>query len=202
MFCSKCGAQVPEGGAFCTNCGAQVAGTGIAPLSPPAPPAYQQPTPPSTAAVPLHYAGFWLRFVAYIIDSILLGIVVGIFIVLPLMGSTLKALIDSGGNPWDIYTEVTPQLTALRLLVLMATWLYYALLESSSWQATLGKKALGLKVTDMAGNRVTFGRASGRYFAKIISVVTLFLGFIMAGFTERKQALHDMIAGCLVVRQL
>jgi uncharacterized RDD family membrane protein YckC len=81
-------------------------------------------------------------------------------------------------------------------------WLYYALLESSAWQGTLGKKALGLEVTDLQGRRIGFGRASGRFFAKFISVLTLFIGFIMAGFTERKQALHDMIAGCLVIRKV
>jgi uncharacterized RDD family membrane protein YckC len=81
-------------------------------------------------------------------------------------------------------------------------WLYYALLESSTWQATLGKKALGLEVTDVEGRRISFGRATGRFFAKIISALILFIGFIMAGFTERKQALHDMIAGTLVIRKL
>ena len=84
---------------------------------------------------------------------------------------------------------------------LLLTWLYHALMESSEWQATLGKKVLGLVVTDMAGRRVSFGRATGRHFAKIITnMVPAFIGYIMAGFTERKQALHDMIAGCLVRR--
>jgi len=85
---------------------------------------------------------------------------------------------------------------------LLLTWLYHALMESSEWQATLGKKVLGLVVTDMAGRRVSFGRATGRHFAKIITQhVPAFIGYIMAGFTERKQALHDMIAGCLVLRR-
>ena len=81
-------------------------------------------------------------------------------------------------------------------------WLYYALLESSAWQATLGKKALGLEVTDMQGARISFGRATGRFFAKIISSIILCIGFIMIGFTEKKQGLHDMIAGTLVIRKL
>jgi len=85
---------------------------------------------------------------------------------------------------------------------LVFTWLYHALMESSEWQATLGKKALGLVVTDMAGQRVSFGRSTGRHFGKIITnMVPAFIGYIMAGFTEKKQALHDMMAGCLVLRR-
>lgn len=93
-------------------------------------------------------------------------------------------------------------LFAIRLLALMLSWIYYASMESSSWQATLGKKILGLRVTDLAGNRITFARASGRFFGKILSGMILGIGFLMAGFTARKQALHDILAGCLVLRQL
>ena len=81
-------------------------------------------------------------------------------------------------------------------------WLYFSLTESSSWQATLGKKALGLTVTDLEGRRIGFGRATGRYFAKYLSTLILFIGWLMAGFTEKKQALHDMMAGTLVLRKL
>jgi uncharacterized RDD family membrane protein YckC len=84
----------------------------------------------------------------------------------------------------------------------LANWIYEAALESSSYQATLGKMALGLKVTDLEGRRISFARATGRHFAKILSGLMFFIGFIMAGFTQRKQALHDMIAGTLVVRAL
>jgi uncharacterized RDD family membrane protein YckC len=87
------------------------------------------------------------------------------------------------------------------LVIVVLTWLYYALLESSPHQATIGKLAVGIKVTDENGNRVTLLRASGRHFAKIISAMILMIGFIMAGFTEKKQALHDMIANCLVIKK-
>lgn len=83
----------------------------------------------------------------------------------------------------------------------IVNWLYQAILESSEMQATLGKKAIGLKVTDLDGNRISFARASGRYFATILSSITFGIGFIMAGFTEKKQALHDIIAGCLVIKE-
>jgi uncharacterized RDD family membrane protein YckC len=90
----------------------------------------------------------------------------------------------------------------LATISLLVTWLYHAWMESSEWQATLGKRMLGLVVTDMAGRRISFGRATVRHFSKIITnMVPLAIGYIMAGFTEKKQALHDMIAGCLVLRR-
>jgi uncharacterized RDD family membrane protein YckC len=74
-------------------------------------------------------------------------------------------------------------------------------MESSPQQATLGKMALGLKVTDLQGERLSFARATGRYFGKIVSSLILFVGFMMAGWTEKKQALHDIMAGTLVVKK-
>jgi len=219
MFCSKCGAQVPEGVAFCGACGQAVSATSAPPPVPPAytppspvpPPAQYPPAyvPPAQAAwqtsarPPVAYAGFWLRFVAFIIDSIVLYFV-GTIITLPFIASMGLRGIMRGHMPMSP-EELMPLMGALIRLVLIRTvlnWLYYALLESSSWQATLGKKALGLEVTDMEGRRISFGRATGRFFAKIISALILWIGFIMAGFTEKKQALHDMIAGTLVIRKL
>jgi hypothetical protein len=78
-------------------------------------------------------------------------------------------------------------------------WLYAALFESSAMQATPGKKAIGLKVTDLQGNRISFGRATGRYFAEWITGMTLFVGYVMVAFTQKRQSLHDMIAGTVVV---
>jgi uncharacterized RDD family membrane protein YckC len=83
----------------------------------------------------------------------------------------------------------------------IAKWLYFAYLESGEKQATLGKQALGIYVTDLEGQRITFGRATGRFFAKIVaSLIPFGIGYMMAGFTERRQALHDMIASSLVLR--
>ena len=72
-------------------------------------------------------------------------------------------------------------------------------MESSPKQATVGKLACGLVVTDLSGQRLTFGKASGRYFAMIPSALILGIGFLMCLWTERKQCLHDIMAGCLVV---
>jgi len=88
------------------------------------------------------------------------------------------------------------------VLLIVGQWLDYAWMESSEKQATLGKLALGLVVTNTEGRRISFGRASGRFFAKMITgLIPLGIGYIMAGFTERKQALHHMIASCLVVKK-
>jgi uncharacterized RDD family membrane protein YckC len=83
---------------------------------------------------------------------------------------------------------------------ILATWLYFALCESSTWQATVGKKMLGLRVTDLGGNRITFAKATGRHFGKILSGLILGIGFIMIAFTEQKQELHDSMAGTLVLK--
>jgi len=122
------------------------------------------------------YGGFWIRFVAAIIDGILLAIVQ--FII---------------GLVIDDQTTTT-------LINIVLGWLYFAGMESSANQATLGKRAMGLQVTDLDGNRIGFGKATGRYFAKIISALILFIGYFMIGFTEKKQGLHDMIAGTLVIK--
>jgi uncharacterized RDD family membrane protein YckC len=86
-------------------------------------------------------------------------------------------------------------------VIAAAGWLYFALMESSSKQGTLGKMALSIMVTDVNGNRITFGRATGRYFGKFLSGLILYIGYIMVAFTEKKQGLHDMIAGTLVVNK-
>jgi uncharacterized RDD family membrane protein YckC len=152
------------------------------------------------------YAGFWLRFAAYLIDSVVLSIafvtVIGI-----LAGVTGVAGIIRNIHPDELSPETFPVMLfffifAIFAVMLVGTWLYHAMMESSSWQATLGKKVLDLQVTDLAGRPISFGRASGRHFSKIISgMIPLGVGFILAGFTEKKQAIHDMIASCLVLRR-
>jgi len=151
------------------------------------------------------YAGFWMRLLAAIIDGVLLGIV-NIIILVPflgLVGLTAAAHasdvdVDSGGAGLMIALMSTYLISMLAVAV--AGWLYFALMESSARGATLGKMALGLRVVDINGNRIGFGRASGRYFGKIVSSAIFGIGYIMAAFTQQKQALHDIMASCLVVR--
>jgi uncharacterized RDD family membrane protein YckC len=153
MYCRNCGAEHPDTAEFCPTCGVATAGGG----------AY---------AASVTYAGFWRRFAAWVIDSLIL--------IIPVL---ILSRIGNVGN----------------LLVLLGEWVYFAYQESSEAQATIGKRALGIIVTDGEGNRISFGRATGRYFAKIISFLSVCIGFIMIAFTRRKQGLHDMIANTLVV---
>jgi uncharacterized RDD family membrane protein YckC len=135
------------------------------------------------------YAGFWLRVVAAIIDGVIVEIVVYI------IGFAVGyGMVSSGGG-----ANSAAMLSGLIGLVIGIA--YWCGMESSAKQATLGKMAVGIKVTDLAGNRISFGRALGRYFAKIISFLILLIGFIMVAFTEKKQGLHDKIAGTLVVKR-
>lgn len=220
MFCSKCGVALTEGAQFCTACGAPV--TAAAPPSSFAPPADQPvasltpaPYAPRTPAYPPHYAapprvdyaGFWLRLVATFIDGLIMGVplIFAFIFIAAVMGvSGAFKNLESSDSPNDIISLIGFGFFAVVYgSFMIVTWLYYAACESSTWQATLGKKALGLYVTDLNGNRVTFGRASGRFFARIITgLIPLAIGYIMAGFTQKKQALHDMIASCLVLRRL
>jgi uncharacterized RDD family membrane protein YckC len=156
---------------------------------------------------PTEYAGFWMRFIAYIIDSFIIG-VLEFIIVLPLLGllgvqvfelSTIRDL--ENADPELFVPVIASAITGLSLTVLLITWFYYALLQSGARQATVGKMALGLKVTDVNGDRLTFARASLRYFSKILSGLFMMIGYIMAGFTPKKQALHDYIANTYVVRK-
>lgn len=124
----------------------------------------------------MQYAGFWIRFSAVVIDTLVL---------LPVVA---------------IYGLISEENYAFAYLVnLIISWLYGALFESSKWQSTPGKKVLGLQVNDIHGHRISFGRATGRHFAKWITGCTLGIGYLMVIWTERKQALHDKIAGTLVL---
>jgi uncharacterized RDD family membrane protein YckC len=107
--------------------------------------------------------------------------------------------IGSGMTDTSAIAAAMGTIMLVSALLFVGQWLYYALFESSALQATPGKLALGIKVVDEAGNRIGFGKASGRWFAKIVSNLILGIGYLMAGFTARKQALHDMMAGTLVV---
>ena len=144
----------------------------------------------------MKYAGFWFRVIAAIVDSIIVQIAV-IIIVFPLgfalgasmAGTSTMAEIEAAGQGLGYVIGILVQ------------WLYFTVSESSTWQATLGKKMFGIRVTDMEGNKISFGKANGRYWSKIISAIILFIGFIMVAFTKKKQGLHDIIAGTLVMRK-
>jgi len=216
VYCSKCGAAMADGAAFCSNCGQEFAVAAAVPLAPMMSASIADPIGGGAAAVPAYagyaavprveYAGFWLRFMAFLIDNAVMGIAFALILIPLIFLTGLGGFIgtihpNEDKNDVDIFMLVGLLFLAATAS-LVFTWLYHALMESSEWQATVGKKLLGLVVTDMAGRRVSFWRATGRHFAKIITnMVPAFIGYIMAAFTEKRQALHDMIAGCLVLRR-
>ncbi len=204
MFCSICGAQASDTDRFCPKCGR--------PMSSASPAAYA--AQPGSGGAPLrriHYGGFWIRFVAFLVDGLIVSVPISLltFMILAVVGGTTAAHFHEvfNGDPDQFASRliafIPAFLTFVFMLVLLSTaihWLYYAMMESSERQATLGKMILHLKVTDMSGNRISFGRATGRYFGKVLNnFIPLAIGYIIAGFTEKKQALHDFIASTTVM---
>jgi len=150
------------------------------------------------------YAGFWIRAAAVIIDRLVLYIpncTISATLTLPLSIAMQRAGAGSGPSGEEKFFAVWFVMSAVQFIArLLVGWLYFGLMESSRWQATLGKRAVGIMVTDPEGRRLTFARASGRFFASILSwPLTIGVGYIMAAFTERGQTLHDLIAGTVVV---
>jgi uncharacterized RDD family membrane protein YckC len=138
----------------------------------------------------MSYAGFWKRFAAAFIDAIITmigGFAIGyMFGIVMVAGGTHDPAVLKGMGS---------------ILGLILGWIYFAVMESSPTQGTLGKIALGIKVTDLKGSKIGLGKATGRYFGKIISALILLIGYIMVAFTQKKQGLHDIMAGCLVVNR-
>ena len=211
MFCSRCGARVEEGNRFCQACGQEMGAAVTAATS------TIGALPPPIAAsagvsAPLPYGGFWLRFVAAFVDGLIIGIPFWIVVVVLIFMfggfGTMIHRIPPDSHPVDpreAMALLAPFLMAFFLgwlAFMILQWLYFAGMESSARQATFGKSVMSLRVTDYDGQRISFGHATGRFFAKIISgLIPLAIGYIMAGFTERKQALHDLIAGTLVLKR-
>ncbi len=185
MFCPRCGTANDENNADCVECGAS--------LAPPTANAYQPaPAYPDDPGTRASYAGFWKRFAALIIDVIILNIVGNILGVI-IMGASFYS-VRGGGT-------TTGRVAASEIVIFVIWWLYYTLLESSSQRATVGKMALSIVVTDLQGRRISFGKANARFWGKIVSYVIIMIGFLMAAFTEKKQGLHDIMAGTLVVNK-
>lgn len=174
MFCNNCGIENDEGLEVCRSCGLRLFKEQVA---------NEGGSGEAVTYVEVSYAGFWKRAAAALIDSFLL------FIVGTVLG-LLVILMTGGDEGLEAMSNI---------LGIIIGWLYFAFMESSEAQATIGKKALGIMVIDAHGKRISFYRASGRHFGKIVSSITLGIGFIMAGFTKKKQALHDMMFDCLVV---
>lgn len=184
MICSNCGIDNDDNLKNCRSCGEELtdssgrfggSGDDGGDMWPGA----------AARAASVEYAGFWKRALATMIDNIIL--------VVP---CTFLGMLLFGGAG-----DTREAALVYNIINIILFWLYSAFMESSSRQATIGKSVIGIIVTDINGERISFYRASGRHFGKIVSSVTLGVGFIMAGFTKKKQALHDLMFDCLVVKK-
>lgn len=198
MFCGRCGTWAPESAAACPACGEA--------LQPHSPVVTREGGPEASAAQAqfqhlfVHpprasqwthdmFGGFWRRLAAALVDGIVLFFpqaITRVVLNLPLLAT---------GESSDAVAEL---LVSVGTLVLY--WLYSSLLESSARQATLGQQLLGLRVMDLEGRRISFARASARYFGQILSALICGVGYLFNLWTSRRQTLHDLIAGCVLVR--
>jgi uncharacterized RDD family membrane protein YckC len=158
------------------------------------------------------YAGFWLRVTPAVLDLLVVGLAMGVFVSFVAIAKGVpQAFLDlrPGDPPAKVIAALgKPAIYATLGFFVISSWLYYSLLESSPWQGTLGKKFFGLYVTDLDAKRITFGRAtrrffSGHFFLGVPSIGGFYFitDCICCGLTAKKQALHDAISGCLVLRR-
>jgi len=183
VFCNRCGHASAEDAQFCQRCGTSLT------ISPAA--AVQTALP---SRVP-HFGGFWIRVVAAFLDFLFLF---GVLIPVRMLLGSVATAIGMNANISIHGTLVAWRIVRISISVVLV-FIYRTMMESSELQATLGKIAVRLKVTDLRGERISFSRAVGRYFAKLLSLSSLGLGYLMAAFDEEKQALHDRVAGTFVV---
>jgi len=185
VICPNCGKNTPEG-KFCEHCGASVQTAQVFQQ-----PVAQQPVYTQQPAGGRH-AGFWIRLGAYLIDFIILMVVA--FVIGALLGVSIFT-----GSP-DYYSSGARwgSLAVFYLIFIIVIWLYYAMQESSPAQATVGKRAVNIRVTDLDGNRIGFGKATARTIVKFIPIIGP-LGCLAIGFSDNKQGLHDWAAGTYVI---
>lgn len=192
MYCTNCGQLLQSEARFCQQCGGPVAGqTGQQTAGPPrltfdAPPHIRRRLGTTRQG---ENAGFWLRLIAHVVDNVI------VFVIALALLFAAAYLAGKAGA-----TSATNWESAGKAMAVLVSWTYFTFLESSSWQATPGKMLFQIRVTDSLGNTISFGRANGRFWAKLLSYASILIGFLMAAFTQDKQALHDIIAGTFVVK--
>lgn len=175
LRCGHCGTPVVATRMFCNRCGTRID--------------HRDTTQP-----PIEYAGFWRRAAAGLVDCVVMAFTHAVLTlaIMTMVSTWVKMFVDE-------HTSLMIVSGADLLSYLVIYWLYFALQESSPAQATVGKRVVGIRVTDLGQGRISFAHATGRCFSKIVSIILCMLGFVIAGFTQKKQALHDLMASTLVV---
>jgi uncharacterized RDD family membrane protein YckC len=195
QICANCGnVRLPDG-RFCLFCGDLLSESNSqGPV--PAKPANPLLSPSPTDLAHPQFAGFWLRAWAGAID---VALEVGGALLLTF---AIDLVLRRFGRLLGISPFVSKVATGMAFILILSvgSWLYCAFLESSCWRATIGKRILGLQVVTADGDKIGFGQATIRHFMKFLSLFFLTIGFMMAGWTKRRQALHDMPSDCLVIR--
>jgi Predicted membrane protein/domain len=201
MFCPKCGKETDALGKFCQWCGTDIVTDPATPLATP------EEDEVTDASV---YAGLGRRIIAFIVDFILILLFDAVAVAVLGLFRGLQNLyffaiqhapvesITTEGTSAALFGSI---IASYGVILIVIPWLYYAGFESSKSQATPGKLLMRIVVTDLDGNKASFARVTLRHFAKIISTLIIFLGFLMIGLTRKRQGLHDKIAGCLVLVQ-
>jgi uncharacterized RDD family membrane protein YckC len=154
-----------------------------------------------------HYAGFWRRLAALLIDMVILVLIAGTVAAYLGLGEGWRMLLailrrqEVISDDGIVVTSLVPMpvVTCILVIFILIPWLYFALLESSRNQATLGKMACRVQVSDLHGKQITFARATLRHFSKFLSVFLLYTGFFCIAYTRYSQGLHDIIAASLVL---
>jgi len=217
MNCQRCGKENLPDVSYCQGCGnVMPINQSISPQNPgyPQQQVYQQsnngqpPMPgylPFQGYGPTNYAGIGSRFLAALIDGIIIGIPIGILSTVLSAMMAVRVVSRASGrnyNPGMAATDVGTFFAGFGFIMILSfviSWAYFAIMESSSWQATVGKRIMGIQVADLNGNRISMGKATIRLAVKAFLSGWFLIGYIMALFTQRKQALHDLIAGTLVL---
>ena len=194
QVCSSCGNPLLPDGEFCLFCG-DVLNQATHPQAKVGHPS-NSTGPALETRTPLEYAGFWLRVWAGSIDVALEALVA---LLVTAIFDVVMRLITPRYGLSPITARYLSGIVFIFVLAIGA-WLYCALSESSRWHATLGKRIVGLQVLTSSGGQLSFGQATVRHFMKFLSLFTATVGFMMAGWTRRRQALHDMPSDCIVVK--
>lgn len=212
MKCPFCNQEIPDSSLFCLFCSQKISGdimdSNLLDSKEDKSKIYNhciKSNSHNLDASNIKYGGFWSRFVAYCIDKIFLGFLKAIIIKIYGLNDLLKKTISFIDDPYNYTYEDTAGIFFVSAIVWimfdLIYWLYYALMNSSRYKATLGKMALGIIVVDKNYQRISFARATGRYFACAVSWITLGVGFIIAAFHPKKQTLHDIIVDTFVIKR-